>query len=151
MRPRLHLLLFVFGLVASPLVAQPADDAGVLAAVTGFHAAIAAGDAANASALLADDAVFLEVGGVETRAEYVQGHLPGDIAFEKGVSVTRGPIRVTVLGDVAWAHSTSEMKGTFQGRTIDSLGAELMVLSRGTAGWQIRAVHWSGRARRPAP
>lgn len=148
---RAYLPLLLFGLLASPLAAQPADEAGALATVTGFHAAVTAGDAAKAAALLADDAVFLEVGGVETRAQYVQGHLPGDIEFEKSVSVTRGPIRVTVVGDVAWASSTSDMKGSFQGRAIDSIGAELMVLSRGTTGWRIRAVHWSGRARRPAP
>ena len=149
MHARLFLLLI--GLLASPLAAQPAEEAGVLAAVTGFHAAVATGDTAKAIALLADDAVFLEAGGVETRAQYTQGHLPGDIDFEKNVAITRGPIRVTVLGQVAWASTTSEMKGTFQGRAVDSLGAELMVLSRNATGWQIRAVHWSGRARRPAP
>ncbi len=124
-----------------------AATASVLAAVTAFHAALSAGDAAKAMALVADDVVFLEAGGVETYAQYQKDHLPADIAFEKGVKITRSPIRVVVAGDAAWASSTSEMIGTFQGRAIDSLGAELMVLSRTAAGWRIRAVHWSGRAR----
>jgi hypothetical protein len=100
--------------------------------------------------LIADDALMLEAGGVETRAEYVKNHLPADIEFEKVVSGKRSPIRVVVNGSSAWATSTSEYSGTFQGRAIDSLGAELMVLSREPAGWRIRVIHWSGRARKPA-
>jgi ketosteroid isomerase-like protein len=126
---------------------QKDGTASVLAAVTAFHAALSAGDAAKAMTLVADDVVFLEAGGVETYAQYQQDHLPADIAFEKEVKITRSPIRVVVAGDAAWASSTSEMVGTFQGRAIDSIGAELMVLSRTPAGWRIRAVHWSGRPR----
>jgi hypothetical protein len=100
--------------------------------------------------LVAPDAVFLEAGGVETRAQYESGHLPADIEFEKSVSTKRSPIRVVVLGDAAWATSTSETVGKFQGRAIDSMGTELMVLSREPGGWRIRAVHWSSRAR-PKP
>jgi hypothetical protein len=42
------------------------------------------------------------------------------------------------------------MVGTFQGRAVDLLGSELMVLSRSPDGWRIRAIGWSSRARRPA-
>jgi len=55
-----------------------------------------------------------------------------------------------VHGDAAWATSTTETAGTFQSRPIDSIGTELMVLSRETGGWRIRAIHWSSRAR-PKP
>ena len=91
--------------------------------------------------------LFLEAGGVETRSEYEKNHLPGDIEFEKSVGVKRSALRVVVAGDTAWTTCTSEFKGTFQGRAIDSLGTELMVLSRRSGGWQIRAVHWSSRVR----
>jgi ketosteroid isomerase-like protein len=145
----------VLCLAAATAAAQPAapagDEAGVLEAVRSFHGALTAGDTAKAMSLVADDAVFLEAGGVETRAQYEKDHLPADIAFEKGVTIKRTPIRVTVAGDTAWAWSTSEMVGTFQGRAIDSLGGELMVLTRTPAGWRIRAVHWSGRARQKPP
>jgi ketosteroid isomerase-like protein len=128
--------------------AQPAaDEAAVRAVVTRFHTAVTTGDAAGAMALVGPDALFLEAGGVETRSEYEKNHLPGDIEFEKTVGVKRSPIRVVVAGDAAWATCTSEFKGTYQTRTIDSLGTELMVLSRGAGGWQIRAIHWSSRAR----
>jgi ketosteroid isomerase-like protein len=128
--------------------AQPAaEESTVRTVVTRFHGSVANGDAAAAMALVADDAVFLEAGGVETRGEYEKNHLPADIEFEKVVPMKRSAIRVVVAGDTAWATCTSEFKGTFQGRAIDSIGTEMMVLSRGPRGWQIRAVSWSSRAR----
>jgi ketosteroid isomerase-like protein len=147
---RIHTLVVLSCLAAGELAAQPpGDEASVRAVVSGFHAALTAGDRAKAMALVADDALFLEAGSVETRAEYEKNHLPADIDFEKGVSITRSPIRVVVVGDAAWATCTSEMTGTYQTRAVDSIGTELMVLSRASGGWRIRAVHWSGRARKP--
>ena len=123
------------------------DSAEVAAAVERYHAALAAGDSAAAVSLLAPDAVILEGGSVETRAEYISHHLPSDIAFARAVWSERGPTRVTVRGDVAWAASSSVTRGEFRGRRIDSVGAELMVLTRTPEGWKISAVHWSSRSR----
>jgi ketosteroid isomerase-like protein len=80
----------------------------------------------------------------------VKGHLPADIEFEKGVSTQRSPIRVAVSGDTAWATSTSEVTGTYQGKPVNFVGAESMVLSRTKGGWRIRLIHWSSRQRPPA-
>lgn len=136
-------------LAVAPLAGQAgADAAAVTAVVNAFHAGIRSGDRAAVMQLIADDALFFEAGGVETRAEYEKNHLPADIEFEKAVATGRSPIRVVVNGNSAWASSTSEFVGAFQGRPVDSLGAELMVLSREAEGWRIRAVHWSGRARK---
>ena len=150
---RVSTFAFLSALVAAPLAAQTAgnDAAAVSAVVSAFHAGLRNGDAAGVMQLIADDALMFEGGGVETRAEYMKNHLPADIEFEKVVSSKRSPIRVVVNGNSAWASSTSEFTGTFQGRAVDSLGAELMVLTREPAGWRIRAIHWSGRARKPAP
>ena len=133
---------------AGPCVAS-GDSAAVAEAVRRYGAALAAGDSATALDLLAPDAVILESGGVETREEYRGHHLPGDIAFARAVRSEESPIRVTIVGDAAWAWSTSTTQGQYDGRAINSAGAELMVLSRGADGrWRIRAVHWSSRARR---
>ena len=138
--------------MAGTAVAQPAaqgDSAAVAAAVHAFHSALARGDSTTALALLAPGATILESGGVETVAEYRAHHLPSDIGFARAVPATRGPVRVTVRGDAAWAVSTSETKGQFRGRPVNSAGAELMVLTRAADGWRISAVHWSSRTRRP--
>ncbi len=131
-------------------VAQSAatDSAAVAAVVEGFHAALARGDSTTALALMTDDAVILESGGIETRVEYRSGHLAGDIGFAQRVSRESGEIVVVVRQDVAWATSVSVTTGEYRGRTIDSRGAELAVLTRGDGKWKIRAVHWSSRARR---
>jgi ketosteroid isomerase-like protein len=127
--------------------AQQTEEAAVRTVVGRFHTAVSSGDAAGAMAVVAADAVFLEAGGIETRAEYAKDHLPADIEFEKDVPMKRSALRVVVSGDAAWTTCTTELKGTFQGRAIDSIGTEMMVLSRTGGGWQIRAVSWSSRAR----
>jgi ketosteroid isomerase-like protein len=128
--------------------AQPGDSAAVAAAVNRYHEALSTGDSVAAMALLAPDAMILESGGQETREEYRGHHLPGDIAFARAVRSERSPMRVRVHGDVAWATSTSVTQGTYNGRAINSTGAELMVLVRTAEGWKISAIHWSSRARR---
>jgi ketosteroid isomerase-like protein len=127
--------------------AQQSEEAAVRAVVSRFHTAVTSGDAAGAMAVVGADAVFLEAGGVETRAEYEKEHLPADIDFEKSVPMKRSALRVVVSGDAAWTTCTTELKGTFQGRTVDSIGTEMMVLTRTAGGWHIRAVSWSSRAR----
>lgn len=124
------------------------DSQDVAAVITRFHSALAAGDSAGALALFAADATILESGGIESRSEYQSHHLPGDLAFARAVPSRRGAIDVRVQGDVAWASSTSVTEGEFRGRKVNSAGAELVVLSREAAGWRIRAIHWSSRARR---
>ena len=127
------------------------DSADVAATVRAFHAALARGDSAAALALLASDARIVEAGGVETLAEYRSHHLPADIEFARAVPNTPGALHVTIQGENAWVVSTSDAKGEFRGRAVDSTSAELMVLTRTSVGWRIRAIHWSSRRRTPRP
>jgi len=139
-------------LIVAPIEAQTPSPmtADVQMVVDRFHAGLKAGDTAGVMTLLAPDVLLLEAGGIETRAEYEVKHLPADVEYEKSVTTSFKPYRVTVVGDAAWAVNTNEYKGTFRDRPVDSVGVELMVLSRDAAGWRIRAIHWSSRARRPA-
>jgi len=132
----------------APAASAPAVDSAAVAGTVGrYHEALGRGDSTAALALLAPDAVILESGGRESVAEYRAHHLPADIEFARGVPETRSPIRVIVRGDAAWATSTTTTKGTFRGRAVDSVGAELMVLTRTADGWRIAAIHWSSRRR----
>lgn len=124
------------------------DSVAVADAVHRFHAALEAGDTAAALGVLAPDVRVLESGGLETLEEYRSHHLPGDMAFAAAVARDAGPLSVTVAGDAAWVVSTSRTSGTFRDRQIDSMGVELMVLTRETDGWRIRAIHWSSRQAR---
>ncbi|HEX6308440.1 MAG TPA: DUF4440 domain-containing protein [Longimicrobiales bacterium] len=122
-----------------------ADSTAVATTVLAYHEALAMGDSIAALALLAPDAVILESGGVESRAEYRAHHLHSDIAFARAVSSERSTLRVVVNGDVAWVSSTSTTTGSFRDRPINAAGAELMVLVRTPDGWRIAAIHWSSR------
>lgn len=144
-----HWATLVFLVPSAGSGSQSRDSVDVVGVVNAYDRALRTGDSTAALALLADDAVILESGGVETRNEYRRHHLPADIAFAMAVPSQSSPLTVKVRGDVAWAWSTSTTQGTFRGREINSVGAELMVLTRTPRGWKISAIHWSSRSRRP--
>ena len=129
---------------ATSLLAQSSDDQSAAGeTVRAFHRALQEGNGDAAMALLADDALILESGETQTKQEYGSGHLAGDIAFMKSLSVTHSDFKVKQESGFAWVTQTYRVKGNYKGREIDSQGAELMVLSETPAGWRIRAVHWS--------
>ena len=124
------------------------DSAEVVATIERFHSALSSGDSAAALRLLAPDVTIVEGGAVERLADYAAHHLMADIEFAKSVRSQYTPVQVVVSGDVAWVTSTSIAQGEARGRTVNSQGAELIVLTRASNGWRIRSVHWSSRARR---
>lgn len=134
--------------LTAPAWGQPTSDSVAIAQVVErYHRALAEGDSAAALALLAEDVVIVENGRVESRQEYRSHHLSADIAFAQAMKATRSPIRVAVQGDAAWTIATSTTRGTYRGRTVNSTGAELMVLTRRVDGWRIKAIHWSSHNR----
>ena len=130
----------------------PAEDEAArpaIAVVDAFHAALRSGDAEAVLALLTEDVVVLEEGGAErSREEYAGHHLPADMAFAAATTaeVTRRAARVE--GDVAWVLTEGRTTGTFNGRAVDRLTAETMILHRDGDAWRIRHIHWSSRAPR---
>lgn len=145
------LAIAVSGFLVAPEIApirQPSDSTRVVAIVAEFHAALAAGDSATALRLLDRDATVLESGDVEARAEYRSHHLPADIEYARSVPSKRTVLRVTVVGDAGWVASKSENVGRMGTRSINSVGAELIVLRKRDTGWKIAAIHWSSRTRK---
>ena len=146
-------MLASVGIVTAILLSLPGteprrDSADVANVLAQFYSALTAGDSATALSLLAPDALILESGDLETRAEYRAHHLKDDIDFARAVRSQRKVLRVTVSGSAAWIIATSSTEGRFQGRPISMVGAELLVLRKTGAGWQIAAVHWSSHRRR---
>ncbi len=143
-------LLLPTGARAQTRTANPVDGDSfdVVRVVELFHANLAAADSAGAMALLAPHAVVLEAGAFESREEYHKHHLAADIAFAVAVPSVRSVRHVAVHGDMAWVASTSETKGTFKDRVVNSTGAELVVLTRRGEHWLIASIHWSSRSRR---
>ncbi len=123
------------------------DSTAIAAMAAAFHAALAAGDSTSALALLSDDAVVLESGELETRAQYAAHHLAADIEFAQALGGERTVTGVRQVGDAAWLWAVSSVRGTWRGREVDSLGTELLVLAKEGEDWRIRAIHWSSRKR----
>jgi len=124
----------------SPAPAPP-HEADVKSVVDAFYGAITAGDADAAMRFIAPDAVFVESGRIETRAEYEMNHLPADIDFEHQVKAERGPLRVTFDGrDTAWVISRAEYD---EGNPEKYVITQLMVLTRDSGDWRIRTICWS--------
>lgn len=121
------------------------DSVAIAAAAAAFHEALAAADAAAAMALLADDAVVMEGGALESRAEYEAHHLAADIEFARVMANERVVRGVRQEGDVAWLWATTACRGTWHGREVDAAGAELLTLSRRDGAWRLRAIHWSSQ------
>ena len=141
----LPLLLLPIFACAPP--AGPEAEAAVTAVLDTFYGAMKKGDTAAAMSTIAPDALFVESGKLETRAEYETNHLPLDIGFEKQVTGKRGPLRITVQGDTAWVIAVTVFEGTFDGRPVNFESAQLAVLTRETGDWKIRSIHWSSRPR----
>ena len=133
--------------VTAPAVAIAASQSGPVLTVDAFHAAMGKGDAAGVADLLVDDAVIFEQGGAESsKAEYVEAHLPGDIAYSQGMTDTITSRRSTVEGRVAWVLTQGRTTGAYEGKTVDRLTTETMVLKKVKGGWRIVHIHWSSRA-----
>lgn len=119
------------------------------AAVDAFHAALKAGDTTSALALLSPDAMIFEEGGAErSRDEYASHHLASDAAFAAASEAAVNQRSGQIVGEVAWILSEGRTTGQFNGRAVDRLTTETMVLERGADGWRIRHIHWSSRAPR---
>ena len=130
---------------------QIADGATgpAVAVVDAFHAALGSGNADAVLALLAEDVMVLEEGGAErTREEYAGHHLPADMAFAAATDAELTRRAAWVEGDMAWVLTEGRTSGQFNGRAIDRLTAETMILQRHADGWRIRHIHWSSRAPR---
>ncbi|MES3028403.1 MAG: nuclear transport factor 2 family protein [Pseudomonadota bacterium] len=128
----------------SALTGAAAEAAQV---VDAFHAALKAGDAAKAASLMADTAVIYEAGGVErSKADYAAGHLARDAAFLKTASASVERRTGGAHGDLAWVASEGRLKGEADGKAIDRITTETMILSKTPLGWRITHAHWSSRA-----
>lgn len=120
---------------------------GAAAIVDAFHNALTRGDTRAAAALLADDAVIFEEGGVErSKAEYQAHHLVADAAFAKVVSSSVIRRAGNSTGTLAWIATEGRMTGAYKGKAVDRMTTETMLLRRFGRGWKIVHVHWSSGA-----
>jgi ketosteroid isomerase-like protein len=125
----------------------PVSARAAAAVVDAFHASLSRGDTQSAAAVLADDALIFEEGGVErNKAEYVARHLPADAAFSKVVSSSVARRSGNATGALAWIATEGRTTGTYKGKAVNRVTTETMLLRRDGQGWKIVHIHWSSGA-----
>lgn len=127
-------------------------EASVSNAVTtvakAFHAALSAGDAAGVQRLLDPNVLIMEGGNVErSRDEYAAHHLKSDAKFMSSMKYTLERQTGESVGDLAWVASEATLTGESQGKPMNLVSTETLVLRKSAAGWRIVHIHWSSRAR----
>lgn len=122
-----------------PAAASTAGDT-----VLAFHAALARGDTDGVLAILAENALIFESGGIErSRAEYAAHHLKADAAFSAAVRRNLVDRSSSEDGDTAWVMSVETVTGSYKNRTINIRSVETIVLRRLDTEWRIVHIHWS--------
>jgi ketosteroid isomerase-like protein len=137
----------LLALVSIPACGKSTDEdaAAVRTTLESFYAAMKNAENATAMSFIAEDAVFVESGRLETREQYEKNHLPSDISFEKQVTGKRAEWDIKIKDDTAWAITTTEYDGIFDGGPVNFTSAQLAVLTRDADKWMIRSIHWSSR------
>ncbi len=116
------------------------------AAVDAFHAALRKGDKTAALAMLDDSIEIFEQGAIErSKAEYTAKHMDADIAFSGATKATRTNRGGAILGNLAYITSENKVTGTFNGKPVNSISIETMVLHKTGTAWKILHIHWSSR------
>jgi ketosteroid isomerase-like protein len=137
-------------LLALALLALPGDLAaaenpsGPQEVVAAFHEALARGDSARVTELLAPGVIIFESGGAEvSREEYTSHHLGADMEFAKATKEEVVDRQAGEAGDAAWVLTRSRTTGTFRDKPVDLHGTETMLLRKTADGWRIVHIHWS--------
>ncbi|MDX1527440.1 MAG: nuclear transport factor 2 family protein [Gammaproteobacteria bacterium] len=139
-------MLLLVSLIASDVRGETPPTA--IEVVDAFHQSLKNGNSESAVALLAEDLVVLEQGGIDrSKQAYVSGHLNADIDFAR--AVTRRVIERRSGGEdrVHWVLSRYRLTGSYRGARVDRSMVETMILSKVDGRWRISHIHWSERAR----
>ncbi|MBI1210982.1 MAG: DUF4440 domain-containing protein [Alphaproteobacteria bacterium] len=127
-----------------PLQDAPREAAQI---VDAFHDALAKGDRAAALETLDDNVQIYEQGWVEnSKAEYAKAHLAGDLKFARSTKSQLTSRSGSLLGDLAFVTSEGRTTGVFEGKLVNSITLETMVLRHFSDGWRIVHIHWSSRS-----
>jgi ketosteroid isomerase-like protein len=138
-------VLLVLLLLTQTGVAAPAENPlGAEKVVAAFHDALARGDRAGVTELLAPGVVIFESGGAElSREEYASHHLGSDMEFAKATKREVVASEAGESGDAAWVLTRSRTTGTFREKKVDLRGTETMLLRKSAEAWRIVHIHWS--------
>ena len=140
------LLVAVSAAITTPSLAAPAAYEEAAHVVDVFHSALDKADRDAALAALDDAVAIYEQGWVESsKADYAKEHLGADLKFAQSTKSEHTSRTGALLGDLAYVTTEGRTTGTFEGKPVNSISLETMVLRRDGEGWRIVHIHWSSR------
>jgi ketosteroid isomerase-like protein len=117
-----------------------------VATAKALHDALSSGDANKVEALLDPNVLIFEGGNVErSRKEYAAHHLPSDLKFMQAATYKLERQSGDTVGDLAWVVSEARLTGAHEGKPIDLVSTETLVLKKSGAAWKVVHIHWSSR------
>lgn len=117
-----------------------------VAAVKALHEALSSGDGNKVEALLDPNVLILEGGNVErSRKEYAAHHMPSDLKFMQAVTYKLERQSGDAVGNLAWVVSEARLTGAREGKPVDLVSTETLVLKKSSTGWKVVHIHWSSQ------
>jgi ketosteroid isomerase-like protein len=108
---------------------------------------LSSGNAKNVEDLLDPNVLILQGGNAErSRKEYAVHHLSSDLKFMKSVQYRLERQSGDTVGELAWVASEACLTGSPEGKSVDVVSKETLVLKKASTGWKIVHVHWSSRS-----
>lgn len=127
--------------------AHAAPEGTPMAAAQALHEALSSGNAKKVEDLLDPNVLILEGGNAErSRKEYAAHHLSSDLKFMKSVQYRLERQSGDTVGELAWVASEARLTGSPEGKSVDVVSKETLVLKKASTGWRIVHVHWSSRS-----
>jgi len=155
----LRALLLAGLCAAGPLSAQaartsrPSDGTEVTrvaATLKTLFTASERNDLAALDSLYAGDSLTIFEGTGVNRGwtDYRDHHLGPELKEMKNLQYRPAELEIHVAGSAAWVLFRYTLKADVNGRAVDVVGLGTAILERRGAGWVVRHMHTSGRARR---
>lgn len=124
-----------------------APASGPVGAAKALHDAMSAGDAVRVQNLLDPKVMIMEGGNVErSLKEYAAHHLPADLKFMKGLTYKLERQTGDSSGDLAWVASEAQLTGSSEGKAVELVSTETLVLKNVEGAWKVVHIHWSSKA-----
>lgn len=136
---------------ALPLLALAnGEEHSVRKALDAYDQAIAKKDVETVRALLAPEILLYEHSVRNDGAkDAFENHLKPEILEADGLHLSFSDLRVTANSGLALVTRQYQVKGTFQGKVVDSTGNETQVWKQSDGQWKIIHIHYSHPCPRP--
>ena len=145
-------LLLAFVLMAVlPLVAPAGtEEDSVRKALSAYDQAVAKKDVETVRTLLATEMLLYEHSVRNDGAkDAFENHLKPEILEAEGLQLSFSDLRVTANSGLALVTRQYQVKGTFQGKAVDSSGNETQVWKQIDGRWKLIHIHYSHACPKP--